>query len=149
VNVAGGSETATYYVSADYEGEIGAYKLRGFDFDSVSAARNGEVPEEQDRPNELDKITLRANGTAKVASNADLQVSVGYVTSDLRLVENDNTLNSVTPGHRAFHRRAHRQLAAAPLAVDPGDLRLRRDQPRGYAVVADRRDQRRGLSNPG
>jgi TonB-linked SusC/RagA family outer membrane protein len=95
VNVAGGSETATYYVSVDYEGEVGAYKLRGFDFDSVSAANEGEVPEEQDRPNELDKINLRANGTAKVASNADLQVSIGYVSSDLRLVENDNTLNSI------------------------------------------------------
>jgi TonB-linked SusC/RagA family outer membrane protein len=95
VNVAGGSDVATYYVSMDYESEIGAYKLRGFDLDSVSAANEGEVPEEQDRPNELDKINLRANGTAKVASNADLQVSIGYVTSNLRLVENDNTLNSV------------------------------------------------------
>jgi TonB-linked SusC/RagA family outer membrane protein len=95
VNVAGGSETATYYVSADYEGEVGVYKLRGFDLDSVGEARAGEVPEEQDRPNELDKLSLRANGTAKVAPNADLQLSVGYVTSDLRLVENDNTLNSV------------------------------------------------------
>lgn len=95
VNVAGGSETATYYVSVDYEGDVGAYKLRGFDLDSVSAANEGEVPEEQDRPNEQDVINLRANGTAKVASNADLQVSIGYVSSDLRLVENDNTLNSV------------------------------------------------------
>jgi len=95
LNVAGGSETATYYVSADYEGEVGVYKLRGFDADSVFNSRNGEIPEEQHRPNELDKLTLRANGTAKVSSNADLQLSVGYVTSQLQLVENDNTLNSV------------------------------------------------------
>jgi TonB-linked SusC/RagA family outer membrane protein len=94
-NVAGGSETATYYISADYEGEVGVYKLRGFDADSVSSARLGEIPEEQHRPNELDKLSLRANGTAKVSSNADVQVSVGYVSSQLRLVENDNTLNSV------------------------------------------------------
>ncbi|HEY7480899.1 MAG TPA: SusC/RagA family TonB-linked outer membrane protein [Gemmatimonadales bacterium] len=95
VNVAGGSETATYYVSAEYEGEDGVYKLRGTDFDSVNTARNGDIPEEQLRPNELDKLTLRANGGAKVSSNAELQLSVGYVTSQLHLPENDNTLNSV------------------------------------------------------
>ena len=95
VNVAGGGETATYYVSADYEGEVGVYKLRGFDLDSVGAATLGNIPEEQLRPNELDKLTLRANGTAKVSSNADLQLSLGYLTSQLHLPENDNTLNSV------------------------------------------------------
>jgi TonB-linked SusC/RagA family outer membrane protein len=95
VNVAGGSEAATYYVSAEYEGEVGVYKLRGFDFDSVSDATLNNIPEEQLRPNNLSKLTLRANGTAKVASNADLQLSLGYLTSQLRLPENDNTLNSV------------------------------------------------------
>jgi TonB-linked SusC/RagA family outer membrane protein len=95
LNVAGGGEAATYYVSAEYEGEVGVYKLRGFDFDSVSDATLGNIPEEQLRPNELDKLTLRANGMAKVSSNADLQLSLGYLTSQLRLPENDNTLNSV------------------------------------------------------
>jgi TonB-linked SusC/RagA family outer membrane protein len=95
VNVAGGSEAATYYVSAEYEGEVGVYKLRGFDFDSVENATFGNIPEEQHRPNELDKLTLRANATAKVGSNADLQLSLGYLTSQLHLPENDNTLNSV------------------------------------------------------
>jgi TonB-linked SusC/RagA family outer membrane protein len=95
VNVAGGSEAATYYVSAEYEGEVGIYKLRGFDFDSVRDATLGNIPEEQLRPNELDKLTLRANGTSKVGANADLQLSLGYLTSQLRLPENDNTLNSI------------------------------------------------------
>ncbi len=95
LNVAGGSEAATYYVSAEYEGEAGVYKLRGFDLDSVRDATGDNIPGEQLRPNELGKLTLRANGTAKVASNADLQLSLGYLTSQLRLPENDNTLNSV------------------------------------------------------
>jgi TonB-linked SusC/RagA family outer membrane protein len=95
LNVAGGSEAATYYVAAEYEGEVGVYKLRGFDFDSVRDATLNNIPEEQLRPNELNKLTLRANGTAKVASNADLQLSLGYLTSQLHLLENDNTLNSV------------------------------------------------------
>ena len=95
LNVAGGSEAATYYVSAEYEGEVGVYKLRGFDFDSVRDATLDNIPGEQLRPNDLNKLTLRANGTAKVASNADIQLSLGYLTSQLRLPENDNTLNSV------------------------------------------------------
>ncbi len=95
LNVAGGTDAATYYLSAEYEGEVGVYKMRGFDFDSVSEATNNDIPSEQVRPNSLDKLSLRANATAKVASNADLQLSLGYLTSQLHLLENDNTLNSV------------------------------------------------------
>ena len=95
INVAGGSDVATYYISGEYEGENGVYKLRGFDFDSVSEATLGNIPAEQLRPNELDKMTLRGNATAKVSSNADVQLSLGYVSSQLHLVENDNTLNSI------------------------------------------------------
>ena len=95
LNVAGGTDAATYYLSAEYEGEVGVYKMRGFDFDSVNQATNNDIPQEQVRPNSLDKLSLRANATAKVASNADLQLSLGYLTSQLHLLENDNTLNSV------------------------------------------------------
>jgi TonB-dependent starch-binding outer membrane protein SusC len=95
LNVAGGTDAATYYISAEYQGQVGAYKLRGFDFDSVNQATNGTIPSEQLRPNGEDKLSLRANGTAKVSSNADLNLSLGYVTSQLNLLENDNTLNSV------------------------------------------------------
>ena len=95
LNVAGGSDVATYYFSAEYEGEVGVYKLRGTDFDSVNTATGGNIPKEQLRPNELDKLTFRANATAKVSPKADLQLSLGYVNSALGLPENDNTLNSV------------------------------------------------------
>jgi TonB-dependent SusC/RagA subfamily outer membrane receptor len=59
VNVAGGSEAATFYVAAEYEGEMGIYELRGFDFDSLNGVTNGNIPDEQLHPNELDKLTLR------------------------------------------------------------------------------------------
>lgn len=95
INVSGGSDAATYYISGEYEGENGVYKLRGFDFDSVNEATLGNIPAEQLRPNELDKLTLRGNATAKVSANADVQLSLGYVSSQLHLVENDNTLNSI------------------------------------------------------
>jgi TonB-linked SusC/RagA family outer membrane protein len=95
LNVSGGSDFATYYVSADYDGEGGPYRLRGVDFDSVLSADAGKIPTDQLRPNRLGKLALRANTVARVASNADVTVSLGYVTSQLRLTENDNTLNSI------------------------------------------------------
>jgi TonB-linked SusC/RagA family outer membrane protein len=95
VSVAGGSDFATYYASADLNDQMGPYKLRGFDFDSVRDANLGVVPEEQLRPNALNSLNLRANTTARIASNADINISLGYLSSELRLTENDNTLNSM------------------------------------------------------
>ncbi|HET6795526.1 MAG TPA: SusC/RagA family TonB-linked outer membrane protein [Gemmatimonadales bacterium] len=95
LSVSGGSDFATYYASADFNDQMGAYKLNGFDFDSVNQAKNGNIPEEQLRPNKLSSLSLRANTVAKLASNADLNISLGYLTSQLRLTENDNTLNSM------------------------------------------------------
>jgi TonB-linked SusC/RagA family outer membrane protein len=94
-SVAGGSDFATYYVSADFNDEMGPYKLRGFDFDSVNQATLGNIPEEQLRPNKLSSLSLRANTVARISSKADVTVSLGYLTSQLRLTENDNTLNSM------------------------------------------------------
>ena len=95
LSVSGGSDFATYYVSADLNDQVGPYQLRGFDFDSVNQATLGNIPPEQLRPNKLGSLSLRANTVAKIASNADLNVSLGYLTSQLRLTENDNTLNSM------------------------------------------------------
>ena len=95
LSVSGGSDFATYYASADFNDQMGPYRLRGFDFDSVSDATLGNVPEEQLRPNKLSSLSLRANTVARIASNADLTISLGYLTSQLRLTENDNTLNSM------------------------------------------------------
>lgn len=94
-SVSGGSDFATYYASADLNDQMGPYKLRGFDFDSVNQATLGNVPKEQLRPNKLSSLSLRANTVAKIASNADITISLGYLTSQLRLTENDNTLNSM------------------------------------------------------
>ncbi len=95
MNVSGGTDFATYYVSAEFNHDVGSYQLRGFDLDSVTKANLGTVPTDQLRPNRLSNLSLRANTTAKIASNAEVNLSLGYVTNQLRLTENDNTLNSV------------------------------------------------------
>jgi TonB-linked SusC/RagA family outer membrane protein len=94
-NVSGGTEMLTYYLAADYESEDGVFRLPAAEEDSIRTAR-GSVPETQIRPNAITKSSLRLNLGANVARNAELGASVGYVSSDVRLIENDNSFLTVT-----------------------------------------------------
>lgn len=94
-NVSGGSEQITYYFSGDYESENGVYRLPGFEEDSVRQAR-GFIPDNQLRPNTLERLSLRANVGANVAASADVQANIGYTSSDTRFVENDNSFLTIT-----------------------------------------------------
>jgi len=67
VNVAGGGDVATYFVSAEFEDEQGIYD-----------------------PNQLRRVFLRANMSAQPTSTLDLAISSGYVSSQLGFPQNDN-----------------------------------------------------------
>lgn len=67
LNAAGGGERVTYFVSGDLEREEGIYV--------TSALRRG---------------SLRANMRAELTDRSELQINAGYVSSDLRLPQNDN-----------------------------------------------------------
>ena len=94
-NVSGGNELLTYYLSGDYEREDGVYRLPRFEEDSIRADR-GFVPENQLRPNALERLSLRANVGANVHANADIQANIGFTSSDTRFVENDNSFLTIT-----------------------------------------------------
>jgi TonB-linked SusC/RagA family outer membrane protein len=94
-NVSGGTEQFNYYLSGDYENEDGVYRLPEFEEDSVRETR-GTVPDNQLRPNTLERVSLRANVGANVSADADLQANVGYISSDARFVENDNSWLTIT-----------------------------------------------------
>jgi TonB-linked SusC/RagA family outer membrane protein len=93
-NVSGGTETATYYLSGEYENEVGPFRLPTMEEDSIRGAR-GEVPDNQIRPNALERVSLRANVGSAVARDLDLNASVGFVTSNTRFVQNDNSFLTV------------------------------------------------------
>jgi TonB-linked SusC/RagA family outer membrane protein len=93
-NVSGGTETATYFLSGEYENEIGPFRLPEAEEDSIRAAR-GEVPDNQIRPNALERVSLRANVGSEVSRNLDLNASLGFVSSNTRLVQNDNSFLTV------------------------------------------------------
>ena len=69
---------------------------------------------DQLRPNRLGSLSLRANTVAKVASNADVTVSIGYVSSQTHITENDNTLNSMIGSADGARCTKCRDCAAAP-----------------------------------
>lgn len=94
VNVSGGNDLMTYFLSAQYTSEDGPYRLPKVYEDSINALR-GSTPQNQIRPNAVQSTNLRANLTANVSRNADLTATVGYVSSDTRLVENDNSFLTV------------------------------------------------------
>ncbi|HEX9485302.1 MAG TPA: TonB-dependent receptor plug domain-containing protein, partial [Gemmatimonadaceae bacterium] len=69
LSTAGGSDVATYFLSAEYNQEQGVYDI-----------------------NQSRQLNLRSNLRGQLTKALDAQVSVGYVNSDLRLPQNDNNI---------------------------------------------------------
>lgn len=67
LNVSGGMEQMTYYLSGDFEREQGVLD-----------------------PNRLRRVNLRANVSAQVREDMNVSVSTGYVTSRVELPQSDN-----------------------------------------------------------
>ncbi|HET9133762.1 MAG TPA: TonB-dependent receptor plug domain-containing protein, partial [Gemmatimonadales bacterium] len=97
-SVTGGTNQVQYFVSGEYEGEDGTFELPAAEERRLQLARNvTELPESVLRPNALTKVSFRTNVNANVAANTDLQASLGYVSSDLRLPQNDNNVLGMLP----------------------------------------------------
>jgi TonB-dependent starch-binding outer membrane protein SusC len=94
-SVSGGGDEVTYYVSGTYENEVGPFRLPDAEFDSVASVRNGIVPDNQRRPNALEKFGVRANIGANVSKTFDLTTSIGFLSSNTRFIENDNSFLTV------------------------------------------------------
>ena len=54
------------------------------------------MPETQIRPNAMEKLSLRANLGGNVSKNADVSAELGYLSSNTRFVENDNSFLTIT-----------------------------------------------------
>ncbi len=96
LNVSGGTERLSYFVSGEYEREVGTLRLP----DSVKSTLlldRGELASNLVRPNELQRVSFRVNLRSQLRDNLDLTTSVGYVTSDVRLPQNDNNVLGILP----------------------------------------------------
>ena len=91
LQVSGGTDALRYYVSGDWEKEIGVLHMPSIFQQRVLATRNLlEVPAYQVNPNALRKMNLRANLNLNLNERMDLAVSSGFVTSTQRLPQTDN-----------------------------------------------------------
>ena len=75
LSVTGGSEVASYYVSGEYQREQNVIAL-----------------------NHQQKLNLRSNLRSQLSRSVDMQLSLGYVNSDLRRPQNDNNSFGVVSG---------------------------------------------------
>ncbi len=95
VSVSGGSEAMRYFVSADFERELGTAKMPDSEVDLLRAERGtSDIPFDQRRPNELRMFSGRVNLAATPSSQVSVNVSSGYISNDIRLPQTGDNFQS-------------------------------------------------------
>jgi len=101
LQVSGGSEAVQYFVSGEYENELGHYLMPDTDQARLQTERGlasvDDLPYEQIRPNEVRRVSVRSNVQAQLGRKADVSANVGLVLSDGRLPQNDNNVTGILP----------------------------------------------------
>ena len=88
--LSGGTETVRYFLHGEYEDEDGVTKVPEFEKKYMTAHQRS-LSAEQQSPNHLTRMTGRANMNISLTQQADVSVSTGYITSDLRLPRSDDS----------------------------------------------------------
>ncbi len=98
LQVSGGSEQTQYFVSGEYEDELGHIRMPSAEYLRVAQERLvGELPYNQYRPNDLKKVSVRSNVQAQLRRNVDVALKTGLVMANGRLPQNDNNVTGVLP----------------------------------------------------
>ena len=90
VQVRGGSDLVRYFAHGEYEDEDGVTKVPDFEEQYLST-RNLSLLPKQKSPNHLNRITARTNLNVTLSPKADLAISAGYISSELRLPQSDDS----------------------------------------------------------
>jgi len=94
--VSGGSDKVQYFVSGETEREDGVYRMPQGDINRLLAERGvTSLPQNQLRPQGLDRNNLRLNLNAQIAPKATIQLSSGYVNSNVRRMQNNDNANGL------------------------------------------------------
>ena len=95
VQVSGGN-TVRYFVSAEFENETGTVHMPMISREFLYEERGTtNIPNDQINPNELSKVNLRSNLTADLRDNMDLNISIGFVKSRVRLPQTGDNLEGI------------------------------------------------------
>jgi TonB-linked SusC/RagA family outer membrane protein len=84
--VSGGAGQLSFFVSGDFEDELGVLRMPDSEQARISAERGGVmIPDEQIHPNRLRRVNVRGNLTSAVGGSADVTLSTALIRSDARL----------------------------------------------------------------
>jgi len=86
----GGSEAVRFFLHGEWEDEDGVTQVPQFERRYLGARGFSLLPE-QESPNRLTRVTTRANFNFTLPRNADVAISAGYTTQDLRLPRSDDS----------------------------------------------------------
>jgi TonB-linked SusC/RagA family outer membrane protein len=90
LQVGGGSERIRYFLHGEWEDEDGVTQVPRFDRRYL-AFRGLSLRPEQESPNHLTRASARANVDVALSGDADVAVSAGYISQDLRLPMSDDS----------------------------------------------------------
>ena len=115
VQVSGGSDAVRYYMSGEWEDEVGQATMPLFADSAVRAVRQiSEVPGDQRQPNGLRRTSIRVNVSANPNSRVDLQANTVFMSSRLRVLPTDNNTTGLLsnalggPGNKDNGRYGYR-----------------------------------------
>lgn len=93
MQVSGGSEVVRFFVSGNYENEIGPIRMPDIDAQYLESKKVA-VRSEWQNPEALRRTSIRANLNATLSPKLDLAVSSSFLKSNQRLPQVDNNVNS-------------------------------------------------------
>lgn len=96
LSVSGGGDGVNFYLSGEYEDEVGVLELSD-SLQNVVRESGSELLDSRVRPNTLERVTLRANLGAQLAEGLRVGVNTGYTNSDVSLPQNDNNALGIVP----------------------------------------------------
>jgi TonB-linked SusC/RagA family outer membrane protein len=91
--VSGGSDRNQYFVSGEYNRELGPYKMPQAEISRLEKERGSAIPFNQIYPNADGRAQMRANLSTQFGPKADLNISTGYIARTDRQPQNED--NSV------------------------------------------------------
>ncbi len=90
LQIRGGNDVLRYFASGEYEYEDGVTKVPTFEDRFLSTHSRSLLPGERN-PNALDRKTARTNLNVSLSPEADLAISAGYTSQNVRLPMSDDS----------------------------------------------------------
>ncbi|HLZ45633.1 MAG TPA: carboxypeptidase regulatory-like domain-containing protein, partial [Gemmatimonadales bacterium] len=98
LQVQGGTDQAQYYISGDYQDQLGVYRLPDTEYVRLTNAYGGTAPAyDVYRPNEVKQVSMRSNIHILPMPQLDITGNLGIVQSNARLPQNDNNVTGFLP----------------------------------------------------